>query len=600
MTDFITVEDINSTLKKYGNVNTLHKIDTSKVGVDEFADVMYDFCIITHSISGDMHNFSFEVRNSLWCGGYYFTDANGDYLDINASGLNNRTISVSTEESEIILVLYLTNLYTVFDFKRLTWFSNDLNNFHSFYEYNTLPMFDILNFDGSTPTGIVRFEYDNEYADALIVDGSVEYTPIEEWSAGSEVKTIKVIYNHCYYYSQMKIIKNIVPVLINQELIVGKINRVHLKIPDDVMYWGDIEEANVYYKDKIIPVEHSDGYYFDLDLTGMLKTGTVDFTVRVTETENFNGYDFDYSLNCVYCTVDNFEDLVLELNSRGGSRIINVVEDIDFSSDILITHDVKIIGADCTFNLNKHSITIKEDVSLKIEHVRFDMGDPAIIQELNSKLDANNCIFTNCTATDYNNLGSVILCDIDLESISVDEDFVTNLIACTFINNHSCILHGGTLFVDNCKYLNNNIEYLDKNNTAFLYQTDGEAIIQNSVFDIDYDTSTLCENERNIGFAQALFKCGLNAQINSATHDYLSRDDNLIFFDNPYNNRAHIYSRYYYPKIESCVISSPHLGFEDKCLCYSVSGVNWVFKKNVEITRLDSGKENTIRKIEWG
>ena len=156
---FLTVEDINSTLYKYGKVNTLHSIDTANISSEEFEGVMYDFCICSHSMSENNDTFTFEVKNDLWCGGYYFTDADGEYIDANAS-INDKTITFTTTEETVILHLYLTNLFTTFNFERLSWISEDLKNIHIFKNQTTTDTFEITMLDGTTATGTVLFEYD--------------------------------------------------------------------------------------------------------------------------------------------------------------------------------------------------------------------------------------------------------------------------------------------------------------------------------------------------------------------------------------------------------------------------------------------------------
>ena len=131
------------------------------------------------------------------------------------------------------------------------------------------------------------------------------------------------------------------------------------------------------------------------------------------------------------------------------------------------------------------------------------------------------------------------------------------------------------------------------------YQTDGTANITNSIFDIDYDTDNLCSNQIDIGYAQALLKIGETAIINGANINDLSRDDNLPFH-NIYKNQSHVFTKYYYPAIESCVYTSPVLGREDSNVCYCVSNLNWIFKQNTQVTRAEAGTENRIRKIIWG
>ena len=106
----------------------------------------------------------------------------------------------------------------------------------------------------------------------------------------------------------------------------------------------------------------------------------------------------------------------------------------------------------------------------------------------------------------------------------------------------------------------------------------------------------LCENEESIGFAQCLFKLGETATLNGVKGSVLANDDSdLSFFESPYNNRAHVFAKYYYPPVSACVFTSPVIGKEDKALCYSVSSIDYVFKKNVQVTRAEWGSENTIQ-----
>ena len=140
---------------------------------------------------------------------------------------------------------------------------------------------------------------------------------------------------------------------------------------------------------------------------------------------------------------------------------------------------------------------------------------------------------------------------------------------------------------------------MNTKNVAFLYQTDGTANITESIFDIDYDTDNLCSNHVDIGYAQALIKIGETATINGATITDISKDDSLPFTSNPYRNQSHVFVKYYYPSIESCVYTSPVLGREDINVCYAVSNLNWIFKQNTQVTRAEWETENRIRKINW-
>ncbi|MBR1610732.1 MAG: hypothetical protein IJ672_04475, partial [Methanobrevibacter sp.] len=234
---------------------------------------------------------------------------------------------------------------------------------------------------------------------------------------------------------------------------------------------------------------------------------------------------------------------------------------------------------------------------LKLENINVLNGNPVILQRKDSKVDLISCSFTGASNTGYNNLGSVISCDIDIDSLNIPNDFITNITECNFINNHNCIMHGGTLNILNSKYHNTDMSYIDINNPAFLYQVDGDAIITESIFDMDYTGRNY--ETRNIMYAQALFMCGVDATVNNANHTNLSQDNTVNWCNAPYNNQSHIFCKYYYPQIEECVFSSPEPGFENKCLSYAVSGMDWIFKEHVQITRESLGKENTVRKIGW-
>ena len=139
--------------------------------------------------------------------------------------------------------------------------------------------------------------------------------------------------------------------------------------------------------------------------------------------------------------------------------------------------------------------------------------------------------------------------------------------------------------------------FIDINNPAFLYQVDGEAIVADSIFDIDYTGRDY--EAANLMYAQALFMIGENAVINNANHRDLSKDNNVNWCNAPYNNQSHVFCKYYYSQIEEAVFSSPEAGYEDKSLCYCVSGSDWIFKEHVQITRESSGSENRNRKIIW-
>ena len=611
---FLTLEDVNSSLIKYAPINIFHKINTKDIDIDEFSNVKYDFCDITHIINGNEHTFKFTIVNSNWTGAYYFTDENGNYLDYSASyDSNTGVLSFTTSLSSVILVLYCTNLANSFDFVRLTWRPLILNPIitSSIEENNVdIPVISLNNEDLDGESYIIKYHdkftdiLSNETRDFNLNDDN-EF--IISQFANPNFDMYSINYNGATFYYGV-FIKKVSPIIeINDELLVGKINRVKLTVPQDFIslnsFIPDSEfpylKGNVYYGRKTIPIEFDNGeYYFNLDLREKTNNNHVKLSLKILETDYVQGNVYNFNIPSKYVSIDNISDLIYELGING-SKIIELSRDLNLVGNLIISHDILIYGKEHSLNLNQFSIIINEGIKLKANNLSFINGDTAIIQNINSSLDLTNCRFNNCISSNYNNIGSCIFCDVDLESLSIDDDFTTNLSKCTFIDNHSAILHGGQLSVDYCKFRNENVNLVDMNNPSFIYQVDGDATITNSIFDINYSSDDLCENNLNIGFSQALVMCGETATINRANHISLQSDNTLPFVESPYNNKAHLFVKYYYPSIDSCVFSSPMENYEDKSFCHCVSGIDWVFKNNVQITKVSWKSENKLNKIDW-
>lgn len=574
MTGFLTVEDIN-TIDINTFVNEYFVVDTSLIGTDEFSDVQYDFVKVSHTINENQHTFTFEIHNSLWCGGYWFSKSNGDYIDMDATwDDNNNTITFTTNQSSLKLHLYLCSYALEFEWIRLEYAFEDM---------------DTIVITKKELRSTRRIYY------ASLKDGSRNYTDIELFEGVT-------VWHSLYKLVQLK--KTDFVFNFNNNCLVGKINHIPLGVdqkylPDGSMVDDTPLNIEIVYGDAVLPVtydEDIEDYCFDLDLSNKLDTNSVKVSLNVKANTYVNSGVFDIIIPCEYVTISNEVDLMTQLAL--GIKVLKLGADLGLTSNIQISSDVIVYGEDNKLTLNNHSIILNEGVKLILENAELNIGSPAIIQKENSILELTKVKFTNNIAADYNNLGSCIFCDIDLESLSVDSDFITRIKDCTFINNHSTIFHGGQLTVDNCKYLNNDLTYVDKDNPAFLYQTDGDAEITNSIFDINYTEDTLCENQINIGFAQALIRCGLTATINTATHESLQEDNKLPFFEN-YRNQSHVFAKYYYPQIETCVFTSPVENKETESICYCVTGTDWVYKTNAVVTRADWQNENTINNIDW-
>lgn len=115
---FLTLEDVNTANLDY--INEYYELDTSKIGTEEFENVVFDFCVVSHSISGSEHTFTFDVYNTLWTGAYWLSKSNGTYINSDAD-VSSNTISFVTTESSVKLHLYLCSFAPEFTVMRLEY-----------------------------------------------------------------------------------------------------------------------------------------------------------------------------------------------------------------------------------------------------------------------------------------------------------------------------------------------------------------------------------------------------------------------------------------------------------------------------------------------
>lgn len=571
MNELFTLEDSNNTLFGFGSSSVYHALDTSNIGTEEFADVKIDFAIVNHSISSNTHTFTFQIFNVGWSGGYYILDKNGGYVNSDANVSYNsatNTITYTTSDDHVTLVLYCTSFRGTFSFTRLTKKAIDLTDSIIALNDSKVKTIKYLNLADNT-------------------EGTATYTQSEG------VNQYLGFVWLCFYK------KTDFQFNCTQNLIVGKVNKVYLGTLSDYLPNGGLSgnavlKMTVKSKSNSYDVSYDsvkNDYYFNVDLTGVASLNRIRFSLYVHESTYISESVTEFVLDTGYQEVSNFTQLLNAIESDNIS-MVQLENDITFVSDVTVSKDIYIYGNSNTLLLNGHGLVISENVTFKSDNIAFAKGDTAILQKENSIVELDNAIFAFNSSTKYNNLGSCIFCEVDFDNLDIITDFKTRLTNVTFYNNHSCLLHGGELAVDNCIFLNNNTDYIDANNVAFLYQVDGNASITNSAFDINYDTEKLCADESNIGFAQALLKIGLTAVVNGQTHKDYVVNNNLNFFIKSYNNHSHVFCKYYYPQIEACVFTSPAVNRDSDSICYCASETNWVYKQNVQISRATWGSEN--------
>ena len=597
MTDFLTVEDINTIIYNAGGKSGYHLIDTSKISsVADFTNIKYDFVIVSREKVGNNFVFTFEVKNNNWGGAYCCLTNDDEYISTGYSISQNGSIVLTTTETSVKLILYCSawRSDSSLDYELIDWiptvdFNNDLiQTYDKFLNHE-----DIFVPCKQLSTGDTA-ELPVSLSEGLFYDNGFGY--------------------YCYYYGVIK--RTTIDFTVNNaSLVSGKTNKIILNCDSDYLPGGDLIDDNhpvrikARYDDELLNVYYDSNvgkYCFDLDLSDKVGKGQVRFSVVVYDNKTVNYHEYVFIKEYDYEVVST----LAALNTAIEDDKVNAVR---LGADITLSNNNLNFGTDMVIYGDNHKIVLSQksiivdDCKLVINDCTLQQGDPCFTQEKGSEVILNNCKLSGHRSTMYGNLGSSIYCNIDINSLDDPSDFKTSVINCSFITpSAACeILHGGELLVDNCKFHCNTVL---KGVVQFLYQVDGVAVIRNSVFDIDgRDTINsmsgigdyLCTNQKSAMYGQALFMCGETATINGARHEDLQADNSLPFFDAPYNNQAHVFLKYYYPQITACVFASPLNGKEDKNCCHAVSGLDWVFKNNTQITRASAGTENTTRKIVW-
>lgn len=556
MSSFLTVEDVNTI--NITPLNELHCIDTSLLSSEEYTDVKYDFVKVSRElVENNMHKFIFKIDNKLWSHRYCLTYED-DSLFTESKTADFTSVSCITAHENVKLYIFLSSIERYNDVTTQNSFIDDV--FYRRIQKNEIGKefkFKLASFQRN---GINR----GGNAIAIAKMGIVN-------SAIAGIHFLFLLKKTDLQYT-----------LTDTVLTVGKINHVRLNVDESYLPSGDLVDGDeldaiIVYKGQELPVYYDasvNDYCFDLDLTEKFDNKIVELSVKVYETEYINNTVDTLRLKCDYQTANNFKEFMNLVNNN--VEIIRLSNDIISEYSVMLSNDIYIIGEDRTFNLNDYSIIFDKGVTAKLESINFTRGAPCLVQNDDSKLTLINCSFTDCKITDE--------CKGSILSTLDSKNIVTEFNSCSILNSPHSIWHCGDLTINKLTALYDNYENIDTDYSLLLTIVNGITDINNSDFNINFDTNILCSNQLDIKYAQSLISISEDGQLNGITGDKLTNNNSLNYLFN--NNSSNIYCKYYYPRIESCVEVTPVQGFNGKSCCHVVLGVDWIFKNNAEIKRL--------------
>ena len=551
---FLTLEDVNTAL--YSNQEFwTHYLDLTQL-YDEssFANIKIDFCTVSMSRNTSAqyygyYDYTIQIDNGYFARGVcYHPDVSLDDYDVGV--MNYNVLKFTSSQKLYGVYLYMgIHSYTELIRKKLEIKNPILNlNLKQLQSQQRVELYQVDNPD---VTGTRTLSLNTGF-------NEIRYGPSSIRAGFLLVNLLKTDFKfNC-----------------TQQLIGGKVNKVQLGTDSDYLPNGDMigeytPSIRVLYNDKTLPVTYDNtlnDYTFDIDLTNHEKETDIPLTVYIDNNEVINQTETNIRLKTRFETIDSLTK-VNTLFANGGTGRLGA--NITLNTDLTVTNDVYLIGNDHTINLDGHKIIIPSNKTFKADNTHFRYGENTIQQNTGSKVELTDCTFGYCTG-----LGSVIDCQVNLDSLSDELDFTTNLTRCIIAESDMAILHGGELTVTDCRVqgIISNPSY-----PYFLYQTDGHATILHSEFTLINNTQI----SNDIEFNSCIFICGETAQINGYSHTEL-QNNNLQQFLETQRNSSIINVTYYYTPINDYITL-----YSEKGYCHSVSDVDFVFKSNITISRGD-------------
>lgn len=205
----------------------------------------------------------------------------------------------------------------------------------------------------------------------------------------------------------------------------------------------------------------------NIDDIGDLSTNDADETISVDESLDDNlGSDESNLLSDSSNPVTDWTELASKVSGTSGDDTVYIGANLTPSGQIVINHDVTIIGSADTYiggsssssPVSYNYIPIYSDasgLSITLKNIRFQNCGGNILMQFsgNGNYNIENCTFENCTATDshqaivYLNYGYANITNCTFEKCTTSYGTVSNYNAASVDNVHMVVR--GTTFKDN-------------------------------------------------------------------------------------------------------------------------------------------------------
>ena len=601
--DFITVEDYNSVLARYGaNYNDVYVLDYIKVvhALNQ-GDTTYDFLRIFQ----DSNYVRIAVENPLWKGELKILECTmsegwGTRPSITPYGDAGFRISNWGIES-LKLGLVLSNK-TSFRFDVNEMRVEGVRDLTVPYPVKPTVTYRVLDGDGSpmVHTEVLIFRMDNW----LLVDhkytDSEGYCTLELLSMDEPctfnyevLATTGNLYNSYDYFKVNYTRIAHAPVVLTNTLYADSVNNVLLEFlfdnASEIDYRALFEENNIQvYANNHLTVSELNGdedvYYNSIvDLTGYNKD-TVDIKITSTGNKYISPFSVEYTLPVSEYTVERFSDIV-GICEAGSHITAYITEPVEFTDTINIPE-----GAECTLvDISNSTHTVDGGVdclfdvtgTLNLQGFNVEDADACIIcQEPGSTVNMEECVFTNITP-DNNEHNSILYCRADADSINDKTLFRTNINSCSFINCPSALFHSGICEVNDSVFdMSYDSRWFDGGEYLFseypfgIYQQYGQLTLHRNTITFDFSDEVVSD----LIYGHLFVWLGTKVTVNSKPASSLQVKNTF-----PLNtNKSSIRLRYNHNS--TVIVIVPEREYPTQAILWTVEDTNKLFDNHTIIS----------------
>ena len=570
---FLTVEDVNSVLLNFKDVPFWDKVQVSLPGTDEFTDFTFDYCTVTREYDNSDYTFTISVENSLWNKKYYVLDGDGEPITNVTVSSGNLVVVTDSEHIDCYFYLWGDDLEENSNPINVPYVITNVSPLKSFYgRVNPFVFgFDVTLLDDTYPLDEIGFTV-SIGSQSISVDGAehIEVSTILNNTSGEVLVTVTDdSFNETWKFKLYVTRGNVWFSSIGDTGIIGSKTVYRF---ESTQLTGNFDEEDFKVTCRY-PVEVSVGSTLDIevDLRGKSDNRAFNLTLDFLGNDLFLASTHKFRLDCDYRYARSGDELLSAFNS--GVNIIRLGADVELTENVVLDHDCSLVGNGFSCDLSSgYTIDVQGDVDFKVSDVSFVDVSKFVIQETGSTVELFNCSFTGDSDSSYKGIGKIVRCNSGVDSFNVSDDFKTTVSDCSFVDVGNCFLHGGQLSVTGCSFNLSSVNSLDFSYPYFLYQTDGSASLSRNSFDIEYTTNS------EVVYGDCLFLVGRNAFVNGKGYNEWLNTRSTVLLDD--GNHSMVDIVYHHSGLDTDVRLTGD-GY-----CYAVSGVDFVFKVNVDVSEV--------------